>query len=60
MYLAMSVLLLLITVACAVAARHMAIARRHAPVPWMVAAALLGPIPLALLAVLPARRNGYA
>jgi hypothetical protein len=51
---------LAVTVASVFAAQRMAANRSRSPRSWMWSAALLGPLPLALLAVLPPRRSTHS
>jgi len=48
------------SVMCMVIARLMATRRDRSPGPWMLWAALFGPLPLAVLAFVPAKRGNHA
>ena len=50
---------LVVTVFCVIAARVMAANRARLQWAWMLAAALLGPLPLPVLFVLPRRDVGH-
>lgn len=45
---------------CQVIAQRMAISRARSPKVWMLLAALLGPLPLAVIAVIPTRHGEHA
>jgi hypothetical protein len=46
-----------VTILCMRACQHLAVARGQKAMPWMVAAAILGPLPLLSLAVMRKRRG---
>lgn len=48
---------ILVVTACAYFAQKMAVSRGRAPKLWMQLAASLGPLPLAILALLPKKRQ---
>ena len=50
--------LLIFTFVCIALARRMALQRGRSTKAWMWSAAFLGPVPIAILALVPARRGG--
>jgi hypothetical protein len=53
-------ILVALTFLCAEVARRVALRKRRSPLPWMWSVALLGPLPLIVLGLLPAQRDARA
>ena len=53
-------ILMILQVACILGAGRLAAWKGRRPIAWMWSAALFGPFPLGVLALLPARRQGAA